>query len=64
MDNFGHRILGGIMIFSGISIWHDPIVFSSKFRMIIDYTEIRIPICLFLIIMGGLFIWTTFRTKK
>ncbi len=63
MDSFGFRMLGGIMILWGIGIWFDPINHSSKFLMTFDYTEIRIPLCLFSIIIGSLFIWTTFRKK-
>jgi len=64
MDNFGPRMLGGMMIFSGISIWFNPVFHSSKFLMTFDFTEIKIPMCLFLIILGSLFICTTFRGKK
>ncbi len=64
MNDLVFRLLGGILIFSGISIWFDPKYYSSRFQMTFDYTEIRVPVCLFLIIFGGLFIWTTFRKKK
>lgn len=61
MDSFGPRILGFGLILWGISIWNNPIHHSSKFLITFDFTELRIPISLFLIIMGSLFIWTTFR---
>jgi len=64
MNDFGPRMLGGVMIFSGISIWFNPISYSDRYLMVFDLTEIRIPICLFLVIVGVLFIWTTFRNKK
>ena len=64
MNDFGFRVLGFIMIISGISIWFNPTFFSSKFQMTFDYTEVRLPMCLFLIIVGGLFVWTTFRRRK
>jgi len=58
------RILGGILVLAGISIWFDPVVHSSKFQMTIDYTDQKIPICLLLIAIGGLLIWTTYKKKS
>jgi predicted transporter len=58
------RFFGCIFILTGLSIWFDPVVNSSKFQMTIDYTDQKIPICLLFIIIGGLLIWTTFRRKK
>ena len=63
MNSFAYRMLGGIMIFWGIDIWIDPVSYSSKFQMTFDYSEIQIPMSLFSIILGSLFIWTTFKKK-
>ena len=63
MESFGYRVLGIILIISGISIWHNPIFHSRNYLMTFDFTEIRIPMSMFFVIMGSLFFWSTFRKK-
>lgn len=64
MHNWLYRILGIILILSGISIWLDPIIYSRVDMMIFDFSEIKIIISLFFIIIGIAFIWTTLNINK
>jgi uncharacterized membrane protein len=59
MDNILFRILGIILILSGISIWMRPIIYSRRHMMIYDFTGINHIVCLFLVVLGFAFIWTT-----
>lgn len=63
MNNLSYRVLGIVLILSGISVWLNPIKHSGTDLMTFDYTEIQIPMCMFLIIIGSAFIWSTFRKK-
>jgi hypothetical protein len=45
-------LFGSIMILSGISIFTDPIYFSSKYQMFFDHTYTRYILCPLLICTG------------
>lgn len=64
MNNIIFRILGCILILWGISIFINPLHYSSRFGRIFDYTGISIPLGLIIAALGGIFVWSTFRKKK
>lgn len=64
MNNWLYRILGIILILSGISIWLNPVIYSRVDMMIFDFSEIKIIVSLLFIIIGIAFIWTTLNINK
>ena len=58
------KLLGCVLIFSGISIWLNPVYYSSRFGLPFDFTGIKWPFGIGLIILGSLFIWSPFRKKS
>lgn len=63
MNNIIYRILGCMLILWGISICLDPIQYSSRFGITFDYSDINKPLGLFIVIWGGIFLWSTFKKK-
>ena len=57
------KILGGILILSGISIWLNPVYFSSRFGINFDFEGIKWPFGGSLVILGCYFIWSSLRKK-
>ena len=57
------KILGVILIFSGFTIWYNPVYFSSRFGIIFDFATIKWPFGGGFIILGCFFIWSSFRKK-
>jgi putative Mn2+ efflux pump MntP len=64
MNNTIFKVLGGVLTFSGISIWLNPSYFSSRFRITFDFTVIKWPFGGILIILGIFFIWSSLRSKN
>ena len=64
MGNIIFRILGCVLILWGISIGFDPVHYSNRFSVTLDYTGINIPLGLILVVLGRLFVWSTFRKRK
>lgn len=63
MNQLGIRILGFALVFWGVRIWLNPMQYSSKYHWIFDYSEIRVSFSGMLIIVGILFLWTTYRKE-
>ena len=63
MNKITFKILGGILILSGISTWLNPDYYSSRFGINFDFSEIKWPLCGFLVILGFYFIWSSCRKK-
>jgi hypothetical protein len=61
MNDIGFRLLGGLLILCGISIWIDPIQDNSRFQMTFDFVGIDELFGFFLICFGVIFIWATFK---
>ena len=57
------KLLGGVLIFSGITIWFNPNYYSSRFGITFDFSGVKWPFGGVLFILGGLFIWSSFRKK-
>ena len=57
------KLLGGVLIFSGITIWLNPAYFSSRFGITFDFTGIKWPFGGGLVLLGCFFIWSSFRKK-
>lgn len=64
MEKFSSIVLGIALIFYGARIWIDPVYYSDKFRMVMDFSDIRYPFSIFMIFLGVGFLWMTFRKKK
>ncbi len=56
-------LLGVILIFLGIGIIFDPKFYSYKFDYYFDFSGYNIPFGIFMMVVGVLFIWTTFKRK-
>ena len=63
MNKVTFRLLGGILILGGISIWINPIFYSSRFGITFDYTGINKFLSIIFITLGVYFIWSTFKKK-
>ncbi|OGR26528.1 MAG: hypothetical protein A2277_03930 [Desulfobacterales bacterium RIFOXYA12_FULL_46_15] len=63
MNKLSFRILGIVLVLSSVSIWLNPIIHSRADGMTFDFTEVKTLVCSFLIILGSVFIWTTFKKK-
>jgi len=64
MNNIIFRILGCILILWGISIFFNPLHYSSKFHLPFDYTGINIPLGIIIAAIGGFFVWSTYKKRK
>ena len=64
MEKYGYAFLGCVLILLGMSIYADPILHDSKHGVIIDFTGVNHLYGVFMIIVGSLFLWTTFRKRK
>ena len=62
MNNYIFRWLGVVLILGSIALWFNPIFDSGQYLMTFDFTEIKIPVCLFLIISGVLCIKSSFSS--
>lgn len=63
MSSTPYIILGASLILFGIRILVDPVYFSSKYDKMFDFSEISIPFGIFLISIGGYFIWSSIKKK-
>lgn len=63
MDDWGGLLVGLMLIVFGITIWIDPVHYSDKHRMVMDFTDIQHPFAIFLVLWGLGFLWTVFRKK-
>ena len=63
MEKILPALLGCVLILYGIQVFLDPIYYDSKHGVTMDFTGINHPFGIFVIIVGCLFLWTTFRKK-
>jgi len=63
MNKTSIKVLGWVLIISGITIWLHPAYYSSRFGITFDFTGIKWLFVGGLIILGALFIWSSFRKK-
>jgi hypothetical protein len=56
-------LLGAILIFLGVGIIFEPRFYSYKFDYYFDFSGYNIPFGIFMMVVGVLFIWTTFKRK-
>jgi len=63
MEKFGPRILGIALILMGVEIWFNPVHHSSKYQISFDFSEARFLVSTAMIILGILWLWTTFRKR-
>jgi hypothetical protein len=63
MNKIIFRLLGGILILSGISIWINPVFYSSRFGITFDYSGINKFLSVIFVALGVYFIWSTFKKK-
>ena len=56
-------ILGFSLCIFGIGIIHDPIFHDKKHNFIYDFTEVKLPFGVFLILLGIGFLYCSFRKK-
>jgi hypothetical protein len=57
------KVLGGVLIISGITIWFHPAYYSSRFGIMFNFKGIEWLFGGGLIVLGILFIWSSFRKK-
>ncbi len=58
------RIFGLLWILIGFMIILNPKFYSPTYHYYFDYTGYNIPFGAVLIVIGALFVWTTFRKKS
>jgi hypothetical protein len=63
-EKIGPVLLGAILVVLGIGIIKKPRFYSYKFDYNFDFTGYNIPLGIFMIVIGGMFIWTSLRKKK
>jgi len=56
-------ILGSVWGLVGILIIISPTFYSSYFHRNLDFTEVKWPLGIGLIVLGSLFVWSSFRKK-
>ncbi len=66
---FGKRgieflFLGIVVILMGGRILYEPKFYSYKFQHDFDFTGYNIPLGIFMIVVGALFIWNFFKNKN
>ena len=61
--NLEYKILGGVLVISGISLIHNPRWYSSKYSMVLDFTEIKWPLGLMMSFIGFWTIINSFTSK-
>jgi hypothetical protein len=64
MNKFVFIFLGIVWGLFGILIIIDPKFYSWRYNYYFDFTGYNIPLGIFMIVVGGLFIWTSLRKKK
>ena len=57
-------LLGTVWAIFGLSIIINPKFYSDKYHRYFDFTGYNIPFGIILIIIGGLFIWTTLKKSN
>lgn len=57
-------LLGAILIFLGVGIIFEPRFYSYKFDYYFDFTGYNIPFGIFMIVVGGLLLWTNLKRKN
>ena len=63
MNKIIFRLLGSVLILSGISIYINPVYYSSRFGITFDYTGINKLLSIIFVALGVYFIWSTFKKK-
>ncbi len=63
MDKIGPTLAGIALIFLGIGVTLNPKSYGPIYRYLVDYTGYNIPLGIFVIGVGMLLLWTTFRKK-
>lgn len=61
--NIEFKLLGVILFLSGISIIIHPTYYSSKYSLILDYSEIKWLLGLSMSVMGAFFFMKSIKTK-
>ncbi len=56
--------IGICLLIIGIMTIIHPKFYSYRYERYIDFTGYNIPLGVFMIVVGVLFIWTSFRKKK
>ena len=62
-DTFGEIGLGVSLIYWGITLLLNPIHYSAKYQLVIDYSVTGLILGLLLILGGSTFIYTVMRHK-
>jgi hypothetical protein len=57
-------VLAVLLIISGISIYIDPVYYSSKYSIIMDYSNIKEPLSITLIFVGLALLWAYWKDNK
>jgi hypothetical protein len=63
MNKIIFRLLGGILILSGISIWINPVFYSSRCGITFDYSGINKFLSVIFVALGVYINWSTFKKK-
>jgi len=64
MNKLLNIFIGIFLIIIGSMTIVRPEFYSYRYERHIDFTGYNIPLGIFMIVVGGLFIWTSVRKKK
>jgi hypothetical protein len=53
-----------LLIISGISTYIHPVYYSSKYSMIMDYSNIKEPLSILLVFFGLALLWASWKDNK
>ena len=56
--------LAALLIIMGISTYIHPVYYSSKYSMIMDYSNIKEPFCILLVFFGLALLWACWKDNK
>lgn len=56
--------LAVLLIISGISTYLTPVYYSSKYNMIMDYSNIKEPLSVLLVLIGIALLWACWKDNK
>ena len=64
MDRIIFVLIGFIMVILGLGILFEPRFYSFRYNYHFDLTGYNIPLGIFIIVVGILFIWRTLKKEK
>jgi uncharacterized membrane protein len=57
-------VLGILLIVFGIEIYINPVYYSSKYSMTLDYSNIKVPFSIVLVFLGIALLWAHWKDNK